>query len=359
MLARMGLSVLLADRCQFPRGKVCGCCVNGAALTALNSAGLGSLSRDAGALPITGMLLAAKGRLAMIDPGRGVVLSREAFDAALVRAAVAAGVAFLPGVNVSLAGMVDDARLLLFATGRSMETVRARVVVAADGLGSSLLARAGAAPPLLRARSRVGAGTVVRDPPDFYKAGVIYMACGERGYVGLVRLEDGRLDLAAALDVAGVRAEHGPGAVVARVLSDTGWPIPRDLAALKWKGTPPLTRQPGQIAGARLFAIGDAAGYVEPFTGEGIARALATGLAVAPIAARATRHWQASLAREWSQTYRRLRGHRQLACRLAATVLRRPWLAGACVQVLARAPALATPIVRRLSAPVSLTPGPL
>ena len=37
-LARAGAAVLLVDRATFPRPKVCGCCLNGAALAALRSA---------------------------------------------------------------------------------------------------------------------------------------------------------------------------------------------------------------------------------------------------------------------------------------------------------------------------------
>jgi 2-polyprenyl-6-methoxyphenol hydroxylase-like FAD-dependent oxidoreductase len=145
--------------------------------------------------------------------------------------------------------------------------------------------------------------------------------------------------------------------VVERLIVEAGWPVPEGWTALNWKGTPALTRRPRQIASTRLFAVGDAAGYVEPFTGEGIARALATGIAVVPIAARAARQWRQGLVGEWSTTFRLLRGQRQLICRVAAGVLRRPWLASACIALLARSPALAAPVIRGLNSPISLIPG--
>ena len=40
-LARRGCRVLLVDKATFPRPKVCGCCVNGAAIRALERLGLG------------------------------------------------------------------------------------------------------------------------------------------------------------------------------------------------------------------------------------------------------------------------------------------------------------------------------
>src|SRR5205823_821006 len=173
------------------------------------------------------------------------------------------------------------------------------------GLGGKLLARSGMGGAPAAAGARIGAGVVATGGPDFYRPGTIYMACGAGGYVGLVRLEDGRLDLAAALDAARVRASGGPGQA--------------------------------------------AAGYVEPFTGEGIAWALAAGRAVAPLALRAARRWQPSVAREWEARYRRVVVRRQYACRAAAAVLRHPLLARALIRLLAHVPALARPFMHHLN----------
>src|SRR4051812_23302441 len=61
-LARAGVEVLLIDRAEFPRWKVCGCCLNGAALEVLRSAGLGGLLADCGAVPLSSVSLSAAGR---------------------------------------------------------------------------------------------------------------------------------------------------------------------------------------------------------------------------------------------------------------------------------------------------------
>jgi menaquinone-9 beta-reductase len=356
-LARRGLNVLLVDRATFPRWKVCGCCLNGAALGALDAAGLNTLAANAGARPVTEMLLGARGRSAGLQLGRGVVLSREAFDSALIRAALAAGVAFLPGANASLGEASGGWRNVSLETPGLAVLTRAKVVIAADGLGGQLMARADAAASPAAAGARLGAGVVVDDAPVFYRDGTIFMACGAGGYVGLVRLEDGRLDVATALDATHIRAGHGPGFAVARLLSEVGWPVPSGLAHGTWKGTLPLTRHAERVATERVFAIGDAAGYVEPFTGEGISRALTAGLAVAPIVARAVRSWDNALMREWAGIYSRVVGRRQITCRTAAAVLRQPWLARLLIGILGRAPALARPVIRGLNTPVTFTPG--
>ena len=348
-LARRGIEVLLVDRAMFPRWKVCGCCLNGNALSTLERIGLGDLPKRHGASVLTQMRLSANRREAHIALRGGVSLSRETFDTALIAEATRAGAAFLPGTTATLADLTATARVVRLANRDGSVLAEARVVLAADGLGGTLLARAGenAAPPQLRAR--IGAGVVSTNAPAFYDPGTLYMTCGDGGYLGLVRLEDGRLDLAAAFDADWLRRVGGPGASAIHLLKDAAWPIPSDLPTVHWRGTLALTRQARRVAAERVFVLGDAAGYVEPFTGEGMAWALASGAAVAPLAIRAATMWQYQLMREWTALYRRVVSRRQTACRAAAVVLRQPFLAGVVVAVLSRLPALAAPFIRHLN----------
>jgi flavin-dependent dehydrogenase len=226
--------------------------------------------------------------------------------------------------------------------------VAARILVVADGLGGKLVARAGVSAVAAAPGARIGAGVVAAEGPEFYAPGMIYMACGRYGYLGLVRLEDGRLDLAAAFDPHWVRDCGGPGRAASALLAEVAWPAVPRLAELGWRGTPALTRRARRLAAERLFLLGDAAGYIEPFTGEGMAWALASARMLAPLAARAVEHWHPMLARQWSEAHRRLIGRRQLVCRLLAAVLRSPRLTRSLVRLLACAPALAAPVVRYL-----------
>ena len=196
------------------------------------------------AVPLESIRLAAGGRAASVPLSGGAALSREAFDAALIEAAVAAGAAFLPETRAVLLeippkrGIADAARPLLLQQGDRRAETSARVVLAADGLGGSLLARGGEA----EAGARIGAGAVTTEAPDFYRPGVVYMACGAGGYTGMVRLEDGRLDAAAAFDAAWLRAVGGPGRAAAQLVREAGWPPLGRLDDPGWRGTPALTR---------------------------------------------------------------------------------------------------------------------
>jgi flavin-dependent dehydrogenase len=225
----------------------------------------------------------------------------------------------------------------------------ARVVLAADGLGGRSLARLGNRRRVAHG-SRVGLGCVIDRPVadglNDFAAGAIGMAVGAGGYVGTVRTETGSLNVAAAVDPSSLRAGGGPAAAVAGLLRAAGFPVPDALAEVRWHGTVPLTGRPVAVAGRRLFVLGDAAGYVEPFTGEGIAWALGSARAVAPLALRAVRGWDDSMIRGWTALHRRRVRHRQWACRAIAAGLRHPGLVRPVLGFLTSHPALATRVVR-------------
>lgn len=337
-LARRDVAVLLVDRASFPRPKVCGSCLNEAALAVLAGVGLSELPVRLGAVPLRSISVRAAGRTAAL-PLSGVAVSREVLDAALVGEAVAAGAHFLPLTSaVLLPETGAEARPLLLRQGGEEARATASIVLAANGLGG--------APGQVEAGSRIGVGAVVETEEPFYHQGEVVMCCGAGGYVGTVRLEDGRLDVACAADAGAVRAAGGPAALVARLLRANGCPVPDTLLSAPWRGTPPLTRRATRLSTHRLLAVGDAAGYVEPFTGEGIAWALASAVSVADLAAGP---WRPSIPAEWARRHRLLVTSRQRVCRAAAAVLRRPALAACAVAALAWLPALALPVIRRLN----------
>jgi flavin-dependent dehydrogenase len=385
-LARSGLSVLLVDRQRFPRWKVCGGCLNPSTVKTLEEAGLGTLLSDLSAVPLNELRIAAWSRQASVQLEGSAALSRSAFDAGLLTAAIEAGAEFLPGAPASLdpsfhenpasarrpepgleqgarisePGQKQDARILHLRSGSERASITARVVVAADGLNGALLSSAGegggegageGAGEWRAPAARVGAGAAVLECPDFYTPGTIFMAVGAGGYVGLVRLEDHSLNLAAAFDRDFVRHAGGVGHAAAAVVKEAGFPDIDGIETLAWKGTVPLTRRPATRAIERVFAIGDAAGYVEPFTGEGMAWALAGAMAVSPFVRSAARSWDPALMAMWDETYRETVGRAQSTCALVARMLRHPIAVRSVVALLAKMPAFARPVARRIGRP--------
>ena len=228
--------------------------------------------------------------------------SREVFDAALLKAAIEAGEFVFCRKRTPISLPFAAQRVPLALNRKGQEAVaRGRVVLGADGLGGGLLA--GQAD----GRAGVAAGFAIRrgshaaaEFPACFAPGTVYMACGKGGYVGLVRTEDGRLNIAAALDAAFVKRAGGLGSASAAILREAGFASIEGLATLSWHGTPMLTRHASRPATERVFLLGDAASYVEPFSGEGMAWAMNSAVAVVPFALRACREWHSSLVRQWS-----------------------------------------------------------
>jgi menaquinone-9 beta-reductase len=347
------LTVLLVDKAAFPRWKVCGCCLNGAALATLRSIGLGDIGHRLHAVTLTQTRIAARGVEATIPLSGQIALSRSAFDAALVKAAVDAGATFQPETVAQIGRESPESRTILLRRPHQETRATARVVLASDGLAGSARAAEANCRIYTDRASRIGAGAVTDDAPAFYQPGSIFLASGRGGYLGLVRLEDDRLGLAAALDPRHMRASGGSGAVAEAIIREVGWPRIPTLLKVAWRGTPSLTRKPGHLAEARLFILGDAAGYVEPFTGEGMAWAMASAVAVAPLAAEAARTWKPALIDEWTRRYRQCVGQRQRICRWVARGLRHPLFVRIALNSLTRWPGLATPLIDRLNAPSS------
>jgi menaquinone-9 beta-reductase len=350
-LARRGTQALLVDRTRFPRYKVCGGCLNPRSLRVLRHAGLGHLVEKLGAVPLTRFQLGARRAVARVPLPTGAGVSREAFDAALVREAIAAGAQFLPGISASLVpahSPADHRAIKLRQAGRE-QLLEAKVVLAANGLTGGLEEHASAAAEHERPwepGSRVGAGVMIPEPVAGYEPGTIYMACAAEGYVGQTVVEDGRVDMAAALDPLAVKRAGGTGELAEQILAQAGFPGYPTLARLPWKGTPHLTRQAPALGGERLFVLGDAAGYIEPFTGEGMAWALAGAALVAPLARRGARLWDPELLVRWRGAYHRKVTRRQIICRITADLLRRPAATRVTVRALAVAPWLARPLFR-------------
>ncbi len=355
-LARRGLAVLLVEKRAFPRWKVCGACFNGQAQAALSSAGLGDLIERQGGIPLREFRLGLGGAEAAFAMPAGHALSRVRFDQALVDAATRSGAVFLGETCARVGSAGCGCRRVCLRRGRHEATVSAGVVVVAAGLANRCLEQEPTLQTEIRTDSRVGAGCVVSDGPDAYAAGTLFMAVGRHGYVGLVRVEGGTLNVAAAFDRPFLSDSAGPGPAARRVLAEAGFAPITSLDSAAWQRTPALTRTSRPLAGRRWLLIGDAAGYVEPFTGEGMGWALSSASAVVPIVLQGLQGWDIGIEREWSRRHRRLIGDRQRFCRGLATVLRHPGAARTLHLAASRLPSLSRWMLNHLNQPALTLP---
>jgi flavin-dependent dehydrogenase len=351
-LARGGRTVLLVEKAVFPRYKVCGCCLNATAAAVLDRIGLGHVLCDLSARPIDRLALAFGGRVASLRmPTGGFSISRGALDTALVGEAVASGVEFLDGVQARLSRETQRERIVQLSGGGGNEEVAAKVVIAADGLRGSLLGNDPDFPRIAAPNSLLGIGATLSAAPAECTAGTIYMAVGDGGYVGQVRSEDGGLVVAGAIARRSLADASTTDGAARRIVEQAGFRWPEELSRVKWQGTPPLTRRLARVAGHRLFVIGDAGAYVEPFTGEGMTWAMLSGCAVVPPANAAVDRNSPEWALRWDALHRQLLGRRMIVCRGISRMLRSPRLTRTAVIVLDKLPWLAAPLIRSMTVP--------
>lgn len=337
-----GLDVLWVDRATFPRSKVCGCCLNRSALAALAKIGADRIVTDLAGQELRWWRLESMGRTVEAELPGGVALSRYRMDAALIDEARRRGIEMRTGCEAKIVDVSNQSVRVRLAgqTGEPCQTGdpvehEFDVAVLATGLSGGGVARW--LPWTSEPAGPLGVGTTVDDLHGV-RDRTIHMASDSDGYVGLVRLEDGRVDVAAALRRDGTRpsgrvdSEGGKAVLLDRInaiLGRSGFGQLPPGHAESLMTTPPLHRA-RKVGFGRLLAIGDAAGYVEPFTGEGMAWAIQTGIAVADtIADRRTAIGTASgsgdgLDVAWSDRYAKMMRSRQWLCRFLSRSLASP-----------------------------------
>lgn len=339
---RRGLRTLLVDRVAHPRDKVCGCCLAPRGQRVLREIGLAGLLE--GARRIDGVRLACSDREVLVRRAGILSLSRATLDGGLLRAAAASGATLAwPFV----ATVEPDGLTRLRGPGGE-RVVRSHLRVVADGLhGASLHARPRFA-WRVRPGGRIGLGAILPAGCVHVADEEIHMQIDGAGYAGLVRLEDGRVDLAAAVRPEAVRASGGAAACVARMLQAK---VIDDAAlhAATWHGTPQLWRTRQHLHDDDTLLAGDAGGYVEPFTGEGMGWALATGWAAGEHAVAVLRG-EASCA-EWERRARALVAVAKARCALVAWGLRHPRVVRTTLAAAASLPGIASRFAESIGAP--------
>ena len=346
LLAERGWRVLLVERSAWPRDKACGGCLNAGAVELLKGAGLGQVLAGAAELARMQLRLGPR-RLTIPLPG-GVAIERRELDARLVVQALARGAHFRPQTTARLEpGDDGEARTVHLTGGDTSVSVRARVVLACDGLQGTLLAGESWTRLVTRKPARLGFAATVNGavaPP-----GVLSMCVGKAGYVGLVQLAGNRTHVGAALWPEACHAQHGARAVIAQLLRDCGQPeLP--LEDVNFRGTGPLTSRRDVVAGPRVLAIGDACGYVEPFTGEGLAWAIRGAVEASALLPARPTDWHAGLIAAWQARFESAVRQRQRWCWRLREVLRRPRLASACLTLAGLWPGAPARLARRISA---------
>ena len=359
-LARAGIRVLLIDKTCLPRTKLCGCCLSSRALRELADLGMTDVVTQLGAVPLREVALFAAGYCTMLPLSVGASLSRDTLDSQLVRMAIDAGAAWLPGAVVRATEPIQEGaggvQIRLVVNKQDNEdpsqagipgVLVADCVIIATGLATAIRSSPSGSARRTSRKSRLGLGTVLPHDALQLERGKLVMAVAPFGYCGLVRLEDGRVDVAAAVDPTAVATWKPPG-VIQRILATAGTTVPGGIETACYRGTPPLTHA-APIAKGRMFCVGDAARYVEPFTGEGIAWALCSArlLSEVILGARGSdgRLEVTGAVAPYIQHYKKQLAADFIRCSLIAKALQSPRFVSLATRAMAAAPRISRRLV--------------
>ncbi|MER6689329.1 geranylgeranyl reductase family protein [Streptomyces minutiscleroticus] len=371
-LARHGVDVLLLEKSEFPREKVCGDGLTPRAVHQLVRMGVDTAAE--GWSRNRGLRFVSNGRQLEVDwpetarfPGYGLTRTRHDFDDLLARRAAGAGARLRTLTKVTApvcdrTGRVVGVRALA-GTERREVTLTAPVVIAADGASARLALSLG-----LERRKDRPVGTAVRryyrSPArhqDDYLESWLDLRRREDdrvlpGYGWIFPLGDGRVNVGL-----GVLNESRTGTGDTRRMMDDWlvrtppeWGLREENADGPLRGAAlPMgfNRVPHYLPGMML--IGDCGGMVNPCNGEGIPYAMEAGELAAEIAAQALvrpegPRRERALAHYAQEINRRHGGYYRLGNAFSA-LMARPRFTSAVTQKAVKSPAVTRAMVRMLS----------
>jgi flavin-dependent dehydrogenase len=350
LLARRGHRVALVDRARFPRPKPCGEYLNPSAVAALERLGIAGEAAASG-VRLSGMFLAGADGTSVWAPfaaGRGMLLPRERLDLTLVRAAAAAGVDVREEVRVDTVRPAAGGRLPAVEARprRGPVTLSARLVIGADGLRSVVARGGGPLAPVAHGRYTVGAhfeGISALAP-----RGDLHL--GRGWYAGAALYGSGAGNVVVAVDRAMLRRGGGDldgfFAAACRRLPVLAAMMARARRVTPFSCVGPLGYAPRPATAPGVLLVGDAAGTIDPMTGEGIAVALRGAEIAAEAAHRALAGDYGPAAGASPGAWRQVLGDYE---RARADAFRDTWRLGRLLQWIVRRPALAGWLFRRLA----------
>jgi flavin-dependent dehydrogenase len=323
LLRRAGLRALVLDRVHFPRDKACGEGLLPSGATILRELGIDLAHHGFQAVDGVRYRLPGLGWVRASFRGQAFGVRRTRLDELLAARAKATTGVEVESIRTTPQGV---------AVETSLGLLRARAVVAADGLRSPL-------------RRQLGWDRPPRQPARYGLVGHLEARDHGRREITVTLLGGLETYLAPTskdqvlLAVLGPRgALRAPGRSVElsylEVVADA-YPelVGTRLEGRVW-GAGPFGIAARQVAEGRVFLCGDAAGFLDPLTGDAISAGLAQAVALSRLlaggvehAARAYRRWHAA---QWRQRCLvnalalRLVGSERLARRAVRGIARRP-----------------------------------
>ncbi len=366
LLARHGLNVALLDRRIFPRPKPCGECLSAQATRVLERLGLLESVLAQGPAQLEGWRIVAPSGHAFearfppgeAGPTKALAMDRRSLDATLVRAATGAGATLR---HLTVRDVLRERGRVVGVEGRgpdgTPERMRGRLVVGADGLHSAVARRLGLVRRPLRlegGRRKLSLTTHVMNPGGDWPSspGLGEMHLAPETCLGVAPVDSAGLRLNLSLVVSQAWAVRGVDAERFFLTRLQEFPALKGrLGGLRVEeellASGPFRVPTRDVVADGAALVGDAAGYFDPFTGQGIFRALAGAEILAPVAAAALAKGRADVGslRPYARRHRAMVTWPRRLQRLIDAVVTRPDLADAAVTRLGGAPELAQALV--------------
>jgi 2-polyprenyl-6-methoxyphenol hydroxylase-like FAD-dependent oxidoreductase len=353
-LARCGVDVTLVERARFPRRKVCGEYQNSGSVDALDRLGLLERVRAA-AQTLSGIrLVPPRGEMVELTFARtALACDRATLDALLLDAAVAAGVRIVGGrVEALLFDGPRVAGVVYRDENGESQTLRARYVAGADGAGSIVARKLGLTLPLGRSR-RFAVGGHYRGFGDL--DGFVEMYVGRDAYFAVNPLDPVRANVMVVVPHAelGRWARDVDDGVQGKAVELAGGR--RSFEGVQRIGDRvsfgPLAHRVRSPVAPGALLIGDAAGFLNPFTGQGVYLALsgAEAAGTAILAALHDRHAEGSAFAHYAAGRTRDFNARSALCSLVTMVIDVAPLARRTANRLQRYPAARAALVDALA----------
>jgi geranylgeranyl reductase family protein len=307
VLARSGARVRLLDRAVFPRDKLCGDTINPGTLAMLTRLALAGDIESRGRR-VDGMVVTGEGGVSIegrYPEGRhGIALVRRDLDWMLLQHAIRAGASFDAGVAAREAIVAEgDAgalvRGVIVSSGGRSHELRAPVVIAADGRRSAIAFGLRLSHhPHRPKRWAVGAYFEAKAEPSSF--GEMHIRRGR--YIGVAPIGAGLINICVVKPWSGANCDFGdPPTLLRREIA--AQPALRDRFSGCEPVRPPVMLGPLAVDAGReaidgLLVAGDAAGFVDPMTGDGLRFAVRGGELAAAAALEALEHgWNGVHAR--------------------------------------------------------------
>jgi flavin-dependent dehydrogenase len=275
VLARAGLAVRLLDRARFPRAKLCGDTVNPGAIRVLaRHLCTTSLVHRAG--QIDGMLITGPGNAAVrgeYGPGiHGYAIERRTLDQILVAEAGASGARVEPECTVEEAstagGRVTGVRV---RTPRGWVAIDARMVIAADGRHSKVAFGLGLTRHPRQPR-RWAIGAYFSDVEGL--TGVGEMHVRRNHYIGVAPMPNGMANACVVIPYAAGQDGWRDAAAQLTMSLARDPQLKARFARSRMQNAPsvlgPMAVDAAACGVPGLLLAGDAAGFIDPMTGDGL-----------------------------------------------------------------------------------------